>query len=55
MDVPNVAQRVKNATSIHEDSGSNPGLDPWAKDPGCHKLQCRLQRQLRSGVAVAGV
>ena len=27
-----VAQRVKNPTSIHEDSGSVPGLTQWVKD-----------------------
>ena len=28
-----MAQQVKNPTSIHEDSGSVPSLDQWAKDP----------------------
>ena len=27
-----VAQQVKNATSIHEDAGSNPDLGQWVKD-----------------------
>ena len=27
-----VAQRVKNLTSIHEDTGSIPGLTEWIKD-----------------------
>ena len=30
--VPTVAQRVKNPTSIHEDTGLIPGLAQWVKD-----------------------
>ena len=30
--VPVVVQWVKNPTSVHEDSGSIPGLDQWVKD-----------------------
>ena len=28
-----VAQQVKNLTSIHEETGSLPGLTQWVKDP----------------------
>ena len=32
-EVPIVAQRVKNQTSIHKDVGSIPGPTQWVKDP----------------------
>ena len=31
--VPIVARWVKNPTSVHEDSGSIPGLTQWVEDP----------------------
>ena len=43
-----MAQRVKNPTGMHEDSGSVPGLTQC-----CHELWCRSQTQLGSYVAVA--
>ena len=33
MGVSVVAQPVKNPTSIHDASGSTPGLTQWVKDP----------------------
>ena len=46
---------VMSLTSIHEVTGSIPGLTKWVKELGCHELWCRLQAWLRSQVAVAVV
>ena len=32
LEVPIVVQQTKNLTSIHEDTGSVPGLAQWGKD-----------------------
>ena len=43
MEVPFVAQQVKNPTSIHEDAGLIPGLAQWVKDLVLLRLWCRLE------------
>ena len=39
--VPIVAQGVKDPASIHEDTGSIPGLTQWVKDLALLWLWCR--------------
>ena len=50
-----MVQQAMHPTSIQEDLGLIPGLAQWVKIWYCHELWCRLQMQLRSGVAVAAV
>ena len=49
--VPVVAQWLRTWHSLHDDAGSIPSLSQLVKC--CHKLQCSLQMQLGSGVAMS--
>ena len=46
-----VAQQVKKPTCVYKDV--TPGLAQWLRIQCCHKLRCRSQMWLGSGVAVA--
>ena len=51
--IPIVAQQLRIQLSVHEDVGSTPDLAQWVKNSALLQLQCRLQMQLRSFVAMA--
>ena len=51
--VPVMAQWLMILTRNHEVVGLIPGLAQWVRIRHCHELWCKLQMQLRSGIAVA--
>ena len=53
LDVPVVAQRLTNLTSIHEDVDSMPGLAHGLRIGHCYEPWCRLQTQLGYQAAMA--
>lgn len=52
-EMPIVAQRIRNLTSMHKDVGSTLVSFGGLRIPCFHKLSCRSQTWLRSGAAVA--
>ena len=48
-----MAQWFTNPTSIHEDTGSTPGLVQWVRIQHCREWWCRSKMWLGSPVAVA--